>query len=182
VTLFLILIGAFLLWGALSFNRLVRLRTQMEGAWADIDVQLTRRHDLIPQLVASVRGYAGHERATLEAVTALRDRAVAQKGPARLGEMERELEGALTRLFALKESYPELKASENFLQLQRDLVEVENHLQYARRFYNGSVRDLNATIGRVRDVVVARAFQFHPAEFFQADDGERVVPQVELGG
>jgi LemA protein len=180
MTLILVLGAALVLWGVFAFNRLIRLRTQVYGAWADIDVQLKRRHDLIPQLVAAVKAYAGHERATLEAVTALREQAVTIQSPTRLGDVEAALEGALARLFALKEAYPDLKSNENFLQLQRDLVEVEDQLQYARRFYNGAVRDLNTTIGRVPDLVVARAFLFKPAEFFQAEEEERVAPRVEM--
>lgn len=176
----LVALAAALLWGGMAFNRLVRLRTQTEGAWADIDVQLTRRHDLIPQLVSAVKAYAGHERATLEAVTELRSQAVSLKSPAKLGMVESALEQALGRIFALKEAYPELRANENFAQLQRDLVEVEDHLQYARRFYNGAVRDYNTTIQRVPDVLVARAFRFRMTEFFQAEESERNAPRVEL--
>ena len=168
-------------WGMITYNRLVRLRTLVEGAWADIDVQLTRRHDLIPNLVAAVKGYAGHEQATLKAVTALRDQAQKLDSPARLGQIETQLQGAVMRLLAVKEAYPELMASQNFMELQRDLVEVEDHLQYARRFYNGGVRDFNTAVGRVPDAMVARAFLFRRAEFFQAEEGERVAPKLELG-
>ena len=171
---------ALVAWGVLAFNRLVRLRNQTRTAWADIDVQLQRRHDLVPQLVAAVQGYAGHERALLEAVTALRSQAVTLKSPSRLGEIESALEMALGRLFALKEAYPDLKANENFAQLQRDLVEVEEHLQYARRFYNGAVRDYNTAIQRVPDVVVARGFGFGEAEFFQTGADERAAVRIEM--
>ena len=168
-----------LIWGVFSYNRLVRLRNQVRTAWADIDVQLTRRHDLVPQLVASVRGYADHERTVLEAVTQLRSQAVKLDSPAKLAQVENALEQALGRLFALKEAYPDLKASENFAQLQRELVEVEEHLQYARRFYNGAVRDYNDTVQRVPDMFVANAGLFRPAEFYQARDEER--PAVQVG-
>ena len=171
---------AVLAWAVFVFNRLVRLRNQMRTAWADIDVQLTRRHDLVPQLVATVKGYADHEQALLTAVTSLRALAVATQGPARLGEIESELEQALARLFALREAYPELKASDNFAQLQRDLVEVENQLQYARRFYNGAGRDNNDAVQRVPDVLIARAFAFHRGQFYQAADEERGAMQVRL--
>jgi LemA protein len=167
-------------WGVFVFNRLVRLRNQMRSAWADIDVQLTRRHDLVPQLVAAVKGYASHERAVLASVTELRAQALQQTSPARLGEVESALEQALSRLFALQEAYPDLKASDNFLQLQRDLVEVEEHLQYARRFYNGAVRDYNDAVQRVPDRVVARSFAFQSAEFYQAQNDERAAVQVRL--
>lgn len=171
---------ALVAWGVLAFNRLVRLRNQTRTAWADIDVQLQRRHDLVPQLVAAVRGYAGHESALLETVTELRAQALAQRGPARLGETEAALEQAVGRLLLLQEAYPDLKASDNFMQLQRDLVAVEEHLQYARRFYNGAVRDLNDGVQRFPDLVVARGFGFGDAEFFQAGEGERAAPRVEL--
>lgn len=167
-------------WVLFVFNRLVRLRNQMRTAWADIDVQLTRRHDLVPQLVATVEGYAGHEKAVLEVVTELRSRALQQTRPAQLGEVEGQLEQALGRLFALKEAYPDLKASDNFAQLQRDLVAVEEHLQYARRFYNGAVRDYNDAVQKVPDLVVARAFGFAPGEFFEAQAPERAAIEVQL--
>lgn len=167
-------------WLVFSYNRLVRLRNQVRTAWADIDVQLTRRHDLVPQLVAAVRGYASHEQTVLQAVTDLRSQALALKSPAQLGEIETALEQAVSRVLALKEAYPDLKASENFSQLQRDLVKVEETLQYARRFYNGAVRDLNDGVQRVPDVVIARSFGFSSAEFYQARDDERPSVQVKL--
>jgi LemA protein len=177
----LLLVVAFLAWAGYAFNRLIGLRNQVRAAWADIDVQLTRRHDLVPRLVAAVQGYVGHERGVLAAVTELRTQALARRGsPAQLGEVEAGLEQALGRLFALKEAYPELKASDNFVQLQRDLVDVEDHLQYARRFYNGAVRDYNTSIQRVPDVVVARMFGFGEAEFYQARDEERASVGVGL--
>lgn len=172
--------AAGLLWAVFAYNRLVRLRNQVRTAWADIDVQLTRRHDLVPQLVASVRAYAGHEAAVLDAVTALRAKAMAEPGPLRLGEVERSLERGIGRLFALKEAYPELKASGNFAKLQQDLVDVEEHLQYARRFYNGAVRDYNDATQKVPDVAVARTFGFGGAEFFQAEASGRAAPGVHL--
>ena len=177
----LVLIAAALLaWAVFAFNRLVRLRNQWRTAWADIDVQLQRRHDLVPQLVAAVQGYAGHESALLEAVTALRTQALALQGPKQLGEIEEALEQNLGRLLALREAYPDLKASANFMQLQQELVEVEEHLQYARRFYNGAVRDYNTAIQRVPDVLVARGFGFGEADFFQAGAEQRAAVKVEL--
>jgi LemA protein len=177
VVLILAIVAAYLVFG---YNRLVRLRNQVRTAWADIDVQLTRRHDLVPQLVAAVRGYASHEQAVLQAVTDLRSQALALHSPARLGEVESALEQALSRVLALKEAYPDLQASENFAQLQRDLVKVEETLQYARRFYNGAVRDLNDGVQRIPDVVIARAFGFSSAEFYQAREEERPTVQVQL--
>ncbi len=167
-------------WLVFSYNRLVRLRNQVRTAWADIDVQLTRRHDLVPQLVAAVSGYASHEQTVLQAVTDLRSQALALKSPAKLGELETALEQAVSRVLALKEAYPDLKASENFSQLQRDLVKVEETLQYARRFYNGAVRDLNDGVQRFPDVFIARSFGFSSAEFYQAQDEDRPAVQVKL--
>ena len=181
MTWILVLIAvALLAWAVFAFNRLVRLRNQWRTAWADIDVQLQRRHDLVPQLVASVKGYARHESALLEAVTALRSQALTLSGPKQLGEIEGALEQGLGRLLALREAYPDLKASANFMQLHQELVEVEEHLQYARRFYNGAVRDYNTAIQRVPDVLVARGFGFGEADFFQAGAGQRAAVKVEL--
>ena len=123
------LVLALAVWAVVAYNRLVRLRNQVRTAWADIDVQLTRRHDLVPQLVAAVKGYASHEKTVLETATQLRAQALAEKSPARLGAVEAALEQATGRLLALQEAYPDLKASDNFLALQRDLVDVEDHLQ-----------------------------------------------------
>jgi LemA protein len=171
---------AVIVWGAIAFNRLVRLRNQVRAAWADIDVQLKRRHDLVPQLVDSVKGYAGFERGVLTSVTELRAQAMALSSPAKLGEVEGSLEKALTQLIALKESYPDLKANQNFLQLQRDLVGVEDQLQYARRFYNGAVRDYNTTIQRFPDMLAAHAGGFTESEFFSVDDDDRSVVNVDI--
>ena len=170
----------FAIWSTLAFNRLIRLRNQFRTAWADIDVQLQRRHDLVPQLVEAVKGYAAHERATLEAVTELRTRAQAAHGVQSQGQAESKLEQALSRLIALKEAYPELKASGNFQQLSSGLVSVEDHLQFARRFYNGAVRDYNDAIQRFPDLLIARVFGFRGSEFFQAESGSQIAPTVEL--
>lgn len=180
MTILILILGVIAIWLVFSYNRLVRLRNQVRTAWADIDVQLTRRHDLVPQLVSAVSGYASHEQTVLQAVTDLRSQALALQSPAKLGEVETALEQALSRVLALKEAYPDLKASENFSQLQRDLVKVEETLQYARRFYNGAVRDLNDGVQRVPDVVIARAFGFSSAEFYQARDEERPAVPVQL--
>ena len=169
------------LWAVFAFNRLVRLRNQVRTAWADVDVQLIRRHDLVPSLVTAVQAYAGHEQAVLTAVTELRAQAMQAQAPGTLGTIESALQEGIGRLLALREAYPDLKASENFAQLQRDLVEVEEQLQYARRFYNGAVRDLNDGVQRVPDLLVARTFGFRDAEFFQADDAGRAAVKVELG-
>jgi len=182
LTVLLVIAAALLLWGVLVFNRLVLERNQVRAGWSDIDVQLTRRHDLVPQLVAAVKAYAGYERATLSAVTELRSRAQAAGSLPDKARLEDEMEAGLHRLIALAEAYPELKADGNFLQLQRDLVEIEDHLQYARRFYNGAVRIYNTRIESFPDMLVAKSFAFRPAEFFAVDDAEvRAAPRVELG-
>lgn len=175
------LVGALLAWAVFAFNRLVRLRNQVKAGWSDIDVQLMRRHDLVPRLVEAVRAYAGHEKAVLERVTELRAQAMATTSPARLASLEQAIENDVARLLVIKEAYPELKASENFLALQRDLVDVEDHLQYARRFYNGAVRELNDGVQRFPDLVLARALGFAEAEFFKAGEESGVAPRLELG-
>jgi LemA protein len=162
------------------YNRLVRARNQVRTAWSDIDVQLLRRHDLVPLLVETVKAYATHEQALLENVATLRSQALASRSPAGLALLEDRLEQSLDRLLALEESYPDLKASENFLRLQRDLIEVEEQLQYARRFYNGAVRNLNDAVQRFPHVIFARAFGFRAAEFFSAASGARDAPTLEL--
>lgn len=161
---------------AVVFNDLVAARNQVRAAWSDIDVQLTRRHDLVPQLVAAVQGYAGHERATLALVTELRARAMAAASLQDKARLEGELAGQVQRILALQESYPDLKASANFLALQRELVEIEDHLQYARRFYNGAVRDLNNRIETFPSLFVARTANFRAAEFFRQGEGQE-APQ-----
>jgi LemA protein len=160
------------------FNRLVTDRNRVRSAWSDIDVQLTRRHDLVPRLVEAVKGYAGHERATLQAVTELRNRSSAARRLADKAGLEEELEAGVHKLLLLAEAYPDLKANQNFLELQNELVAVEDHLQYARRFYNGSVRILNTRRETVPDVIIARLFSFSPGEFFSADN--RAAPEVKL--
>lgn len=183
MTVVILVVAALLAgWAVVMFNRLVRDRNQVRAAWSDIDVQLTRRHDLVPRLVDAVRAYADYERATLTAVTELRARAEAAGRLRDKARLEDEMQAGLHRLIALAESYPELKADGNFLQLQRDLVETEDHLQYARRFYNGAVRVYNTRIETFPDMLVAKPFAFSPAEFFAVDDAEaRAAPRVELG-
>jgi LemA protein len=169
--------GAFALVAAVVvvFNELVAARNQVRAAWSDIDVQLTRRHDLVPQLVAAVQAYAGRERATLDSVAALRTRALAATSLADKAQAEGALARQVEHLLALQERYPDLKASANFLQLQRDLVGIEDHLQYARRFYNGAVRDLNNRIETFPSLLVARLARFRPAEFYRHGD-EQAAP------
>jgi LemA protein len=163
------------------YNSLVRLREQADTAWADVDVQLKRRYDLIPNVVETVKGYAGHEKGTLEAVIQARSRAMAAPGPAARSQAEGVLAGALKSLFALSEAYPELRASEGFRQLQGTLAEVEDSIQNARRYYNAVVRDYNTRIGQVPSNLVARTFGFRERELFEADEGDRAVPRVSFG-
>jgi LemA protein len=164
------------------YNRLVRSRNRVSTAWSDIDVQLQRRHDLIPQLVKAVDAYAKYEKATLEAVTELRAEAMRVVDVNARGEAEQALGEGVSRLLALAESYPDLKANENFLKLQTELVETEDYLQFARRYYNGSVRDYNTMTETVPSNVVAGLFGFKPREFFQKTADEAAnVPLVKLG-
>jgi LemA protein len=164
------------------YNGLVRLNVQAGNAWADIDVQLKRRADLIPNVVETVKGYAGHERQTLEAVVAARNRAVAAQGagPAERGQAEGALGGALRSLFALAEAYPQLRAAENFSQLQATLAQIEDAVQNARRYYNAVVRDLNTRIQQVPSNLVAGMFGFKTREFFEIPDTDKAVPQVKF--
>lgn len=164
------------------YNRLIRSRNRVSTAWSDIDVQLQRRHDLIPQLVKAVDAYVQYERATLEAVTELRAEAMRVVDVNARGKAEEALGAGVGRLLALAESYPDLKANENFMKLQAELVETENYLQFARRYYNGSVRDYNTMTETVPSNLVANAFGFDQREFFQkSSDDAANVPLVKLG-
>ncbi len=162
------------------YNRLVADRNQVSNAWSDIDVQLVRRHDLVPQLVNAVKAYADCEQATMTAVTELRARSDAAAALAEKAALEDSLEAGLHRLIAVQEAYPALKADENFRALQDSLKEVEDHLQYARRFYNGSVRILNTRIESFPHLLLARPLGFRQAEFFEADEAARRNVAVQL--
>ena len=165
----------------LTWNRLTRLRQLGDNAWADIDVQLKRRHDLVPMVVSVVKGHAGYERGTLEAVVEARNRALQAAGPAAKAQAEEPLAGSLHRIFALAEAYPELRAVESFRELQRTLVDIEDHLQKARRYYNAVVRDFNTATGQFPSNLLAGPMGFRPREFFGIeDDTERQVPRVEV--
>jgi LemA protein len=164
------------------YNRLVRSRNRVDNAWSDIDVQLQRRHDLVPRLVTAVDQYAKYERATLEAVTELRAEAMRVTDVDARGKAEEELSNGVQRLIALAENYPDLKANENFLNLQNELVETENYLQFARRYYNGSVRDYNTMTETVPSNLIAGMFGFNARSFFQkSSDDAANVPLVKLG-
>ncbi|MDH3715333.1 MAG: LemA family protein [Gammaproteobacteria bacterium] len=157
-----------LLWAVVIYNRLVRDRNRVAAGWSDIDVQLKRRHDLIPKLVAAVQQYASYESSTIAAITELRKEAGAREGVER-ARMEGDISRGLQRLIALAEAYPELQASENFLSLQRDISAVENDIQYSRRYYNGAVRNLNTRIESFPDLVLARLFAFRPRDYFELE-------------
>jgi LemA protein len=164
-----------------TFNKLVQQRNQVLAAWSDIDVQLLRRHDLVPQLVGTVKAYADYEKATLAAVTELRTRSAAATHLPVKAAVEAEVEAAVHKLIAVAEAYPQLKADANFLQLQRDLIAIEDHIQYARRFYNGAVRILNTTVQSFPQLVIARPFGFREAEYFEVSDPQqRDNVRVEL--
>ncbi|MGN6281498.1 LemA family protein [Frateuria sp.] len=162
------------------FNRLVRLRNQVRNAWSDVDVQLQRRHDLVPGLVESVKGYADHERQLLERIAAERGDAMRGGTPAQRGAPEAALGQHLGRLLALGEAYPELKASRNFSQFSDELAEVEGNLQHARRFYNGSVREYNTALQTFPTLMIAAPLAFKPAEFFTADADARANVEVRF--
>jgi LemA protein len=168
-TFLLAIAAALLLWAVVVFNLLIRDRNRVAQAWSDVDVQLLRRHELIPRLVEMVKGYAGYERAVLANITELRGQGGAAS-PAARGEVEKTVASGVTKLVALAEAYPDLKASENFRDLQTKLVETENQIQFARRYYNGAVNLLNNRIQRFPDLLIANTFGFKPAEFFDLED------------
>lgn len=181
-TMVFIVLLLFLAAGIALYNRLIRSRNRVATAWSDVDVQLQRRHDLIPRLVTAVDQYAKYEKATLEAVTTLRSEAMEVTAVTEKGRLEQKLSAGIERIIALAESYPDLKANENFLNLQNQLVETENYLQFARRYYNGSVRDYNTMTESVPSNIVAGWFNFMPREFFQkSSDDAANVPLVKLG-
>ncbi|MEZ5166653.1 MAG: LemA family protein [Acidimicrobiales bacterium] len=162
------------------YNKLVRLRNRIEGAWAQIDVQLKRRWDLIPNLVETVKGYAAHEKETLEAVIAARNAATTAQGPADQAQSENLLTGALRQLFAVSEAYPDLKANQNFLELQEELTSTEGRIAFARQHYNDSVLKYNTAIQTFPAVLLAGPMRFTEREYFEADDESRGNVQVEF--
>lgn len=165
------------LWVIAAYNRFIRMTQRVKEAWADIDVQLKRRYDLIPNLVETVKGYATHEREAFEQVTQARARAMNAGGIEERGAAEDMLSGALKSLFAVAEAYPDLKANQNFLELQRELSDTENKIQAARRFYNGNVRDLNTSVQSFPGNIIANQFRFEPKEFFELGEGEQAARQ-----
>jgi LemA protein len=167
----------YLIW---TYNRLVSLSKRADAAWSDIDVQLKRRWDLVPALVETVKGYAHHEASTLEHVVAARGQATQAGSITDRGKTEQNLAASVGRLFALAEAYPDLKASQNFQDLHKSLVDIENNVQYARRYYNAVVRDWNTLVGTVPSMWVAGAFGYGERPYFQLEESERTAPQVKL--
>ena len=173
-----------LIWLVLTYNGLVTLRNRTQEAWSEIDVELKRRHDLIPNLVQTAQGYMGHERGTLEAVTNARAGAVAAGAtgdPAKIGAAENMLTQSLRSLFAVSENYPDLKAIAAFTNLQEQLTATEDKIEFSRRFYNGNVRDYNIRLQTLPTSLIAGVLGFKAFGFFQADEGDRAVPQVNFG-
>jgi LemA protein len=181
VTIVIIVIVVLLLLYVLAqYNGLVRLRNRVEAAWAQIDVQLKRRWDLIPNLVETVKGYAAHERETLESVIAARNAATTASGPAATAQSENLLTGALRQLFAVAEAYPDLKANTNFLQLQEELTGTEGRIAYARQYYNDSVQKYNTKIQTVPASIFANMFGFKEREYFEPEQEARATPRVQF--
>jgi LemA protein len=183
IVLIVVIVLIPLIWAVATYNVLVRLRQQVRESWSAIDTELQRRYDLIPNLVATVKGYAAHERQTLEAVVDARNRAAASKGsPSSQAADENAFVGSLRQLFAVAEGYPDLKASANFLELQRALADTEDRIQAARRFYNANVRDINTRAQVFPSNLIANSFGFKCEEFFEIEDaGIRAAPAASFG-
>lgn len=181
MSIFAIILLVLLVWAVYFYNRFVSSRNRAEEAWADIEVQLKRRYDLIPNLVNTVKGYASHESSAFEKVTEARAKAMSASGPTtEHAEAENMLTGALKSLFAISEAYPDLKANTNFLELQRELSDTENKIQAARRFYNTNVRDLNISIEQFPGNFLADLFRFKKKEFFDLADTDVAQQNIEV--
>ena len=178
IVLAVVVIGV--LWLIGVYNGLIKLKNRTDEAWSDIDVQLKRRYDLIPNLVNTVKGYASHEKETFEKVTEARTKAMQTQGVEAKGEAENALSSTLKSIFALAENYPDLKANQNFLQLQGELSDTENKIQAARRFYNGNVRDFNTKIQIFPNNLVANFLGFKKYEFFEASEDEKKNVNVQF--
>lgn len=174
------IIGLAIVWIIWTYNRLVTLRYRVREAWSDIEVQLKRRYDLIPNVVETVKGYMAHERETLQRVTDARTQAMGAQDRHQKAEAENILSNTLKTLFAVSENYPDLKANANFLDLQRELADTENKIQAARRFYNTNVRDLNTKIETFPPNIIANIFRFKQEEFFEAQADEREPIRVQF--
>ena len=178
IIVLLVLLALFVVW---LYNNLVRQRNRVDNAWAQVEVQLKRRWDLIPNLVETVKGYAAHEKTTLEAVINARNLAMqAPPNPQAQAQADNQLTGALRSIFALGEAYPDLKANSNFLQLQEELTATEGRVAYARQFYNDSVLDYNNKLQQFPTVYYARALKFERREYFEADEAARTAPTVKF--
>jgi LemA protein len=176
----LLVLAILVIWAVVAFNLLIRDRNRVAQSWSDVDVQLMRRHDLVPRLVELVKGYSGHEKALQTSLAELRT-ASGNQNPAARGDLEKSVASGVTRLIALVEAYPDLKASGNFLDLQKQLADTENQIQYARRYYNGAVNLYNNRLQRFPDLLIANTFNFKVAEFFQLDDDAKAAaPTVSL--
>lgn len=176
-----VIVALFVLWALWAYNSLVRRRYQVKEAWSDIDVQLKRRHNLIPNLIETVKGYATHERTTFDSVTSARAKALSATTPNEHAQAENMLTSSLKSLFAVAEAYPDLKANANFLELQRELSDTENKIMAAHRFYNSTVRDFNTAVESVPTNFLAGPFGFKKYEFFELDDdAARSVPKVSF--
>ncbi len=171
---------ALVAWAIVTFNLLIRDRNRVAQSWSDVDVQLLRRHDLVPRLAEMVKGYAGYERALLTSLAELRTQGSSTSSPAARTEVEKSVSTGVTKLVALVEAYPDLKASENFRDLHAKLVDTENQIQFARRYYNGAVNLYNNRLQRFPDLLIANGFGFKAAEFFDADEKVTAAPQVAL--
>lgn len=180
-SILLLLIAVTVLYFILIYNKFISLRAGIDASWSDIDVQLKRRYNLIPALIETVKGYATHERETLNAVVEARNSSIQANGVEAQGEAENVLTASLGKLFALAESYPDLKANTTFLNLQSELATMEEAIQNARRYYNAIVRDYNAKIDSFPDLVIARKFNFTPREYFELEDmAQKEMPKVEF--
>ncbi len=175
----LLIIAALVVWAIVIYNRLVRDRNRVMAAWSDIDVQLKRRYDLIPKLIEAVQAYGRFESSTLEHLTRLRSTGESTEAPGERGRVESELTHGVQKLIAVAEAYPELKTADQFLSLQRNLTVVENDIQFARRYYNGAVRNLNTRIETFPDLLLARLFRYIPAEYFELETvTETQAPEI----
>ena len=174
----LAILAALFIWAITIYNGLVAMRQRVNQSFADVDVQLKQRHDLVPNLVETVKGYAGHERGTLEAVVQARNAAVTAQGPAAQAQAENALSGALRQLFALSEAYPDLKANANFQQLQAELSDIENKIAASRRFFNNSVQEYNSGIQQFPAVLFAASFGFTPHQFFDLGETRTQLEQA----
>lgn len=176
----LLAIGLVALWAIMTYNGLITLKNRTDEAWSDIDVQLKRRYDLIPNLVETVKGYATHEQGTFEKVIQARNAAMGAQGMADKAVAENQLSQTLKSIFALAEAYPELKANQNFLQLQQDLTDTEDKIQASRRFYNGNVRDFNTKLQVFPTNMIGNMLGFKAREFFEIAEAEKAAPQVKF--